>query len=421
MRWLPILLLWAMPVGASEQVFFHTQSSPSTTVANYICPWGGGSANDTNANRACGGMPAGIMRKLSVTVSADPANGAGVQSYAIAVLVNGVASTLTCTISEGSTSCTDEERATFAAGDRTSVSITPANTPTAVTMRMSMTFAPTTDNETAIGGSAGSTGLSNSATEYLHPNFTTDPEATENLAEFVFPMAGTLKNLYISLSGSPGTGNSYTFTVRRGTEAGAMADTAITTVVSGAETADTDLVNTISIAVGDRITLKQVPASTPTARLARYGLTFVPTVPGEFVIHYNSDDTLSASATNYVQWSTGSQAPNATETAVNQLAGHHVVLTGMYVRVDTAPGAGNSLDFYPRRNGARVGQTLQIAETATTASAFGLLIPYLFDDLVDTEIVPTSTPTVDITKISYIGTVEAVHLEGATFNASVMQ
>jgi hypothetical protein len=64
------------------------------------------------------------------------------------------------------------------------------------------------------------------------------------------------------LSGDPGTGNSYAFTVMRNGVA-----TAITCTVSGNSTTTcSNVVNTQSFTAGDTISLQSVPASSPTAR-----------------------------------------------------------------------------------------------------------------------------------------------------------
>jgi hypothetical protein len=81
------------------------------------------------------------------------------------------------------------------------------------------------------------------------------------------PYAGTIDNLQVRLSGTPGAGNSYAFTVlRNGSTAG------ITCTVSDSETSCSGSTNA-AFAAGETISLQSVPNSGPTGRTATWSVT----------------------------------------------------------------------------------------------------------------------------------------------------
>jgi len=71
---------------------------------------------------------------------------------------------------------------------------------------------------------------------------------------FLITRAGTIKNLIVFTGVAPGAGESYVYTVRQN-----QADSAITCTISGAtDKTASDLVNTLTVAVGDIISIKLV-------------------------------------------------------------------------------------------------------------------------------------------------------------------
>jgi hypothetical protein len=73
----------------------------------------------------------GTLTNFSVTLSADPSNGNGTQTYGFTVMVNGIASALTCTVTQGSTTCNDSVHSVaLTPGQTVNVRSVPGSTPT---------------------------------------------------------------------------------------------------------------------------------------------------------------------------------------------------------------------------------------------------------------------------------------------------
>jgi hypothetical protein len=82
------------------------------------------------------------------------------------------------------------------------------------------------------------------------------------------PIGGVISNLRVRINGTPGNGNSYTFTVvRNGT-----AITGFTCPMTDSTTTCTDT-DTTTWAAGDTISLQSVPNSNPTGRIAVWSVT----------------------------------------------------------------------------------------------------------------------------------------------------
>jgi parallel beta-helix repeat protein len=89
--------------------------------------------------------------------------------------------------------------------------------------------------------------------------------ATEASVEFAVPHACTVKKLYAHSSGAPGTGEAYTYTLRKNT-----ADTSITCSISGSTSKDgVDIMHSVDLAAGDKIAVKVVTSSGASVQLHR--------------------------------------------------------------------------------------------------------------------------------------------------------
>ena len=76
--------------------------------------------------------------------------------------------------------------------------------------------------------------------------------------------SGTLRNLYVELDGSPGTGNSYEFTLRVN-----GANSTLTCIISDDETTCADETHDVTVAQGDLLAMEYDPDSSPTGRDAK--------------------------------------------------------------------------------------------------------------------------------------------------------
>jgi len=111
--------------------------------------------------------------------------------------------------------------------------------------------------------------LSNTATQYLGPD--SGPNATEVNRSWVVPVAGTLTRMYAWCNGSPGGTADYTFSVMQNGAYASGLDVTVTHPLGYGTTS-----GSIAVAAGDRLSIRSVPQGTPTARLAKVSLVFVP-------------------------------------------------------------------------------------------------------------------------------------------------
>jgi len=133
-------------------------------------------------------------------------------------------------------------------------------------------FSTTSVSEPAfiIGGGTGGNNLENNQVNYV-PMFNADRSRDEIDVRQYMPVAGTISNFYVTLDGSPGSGNSYTFLVRKN-----GADTPVTCTISETDTTGSDLTNSVSFAAGDYISIMVTPASNPTAAAMSWTAQFSP-------------------------------------------------------------------------------------------------------------------------------------------------
>lgn len=129
------------------------------------------------------------------------------------------------------------------------------------------TKAVTVDADTVLAGGSAGTNLATSGTEYLSGIGQSAPDATEDDVLVIVPVAGEVGSLRVFLTIAPGSGKSRTFTLRKN-----GADTALVVAIADANTAGADVSNSVTVAAGDRLTLKATSSGTPAASKAAFGM-----------------------------------------------------------------------------------------------------------------------------------------------------
>lgn len=218
---------------------------------------------------------AGKIKRLFVEVENDP--GDPPEGYRYTLLVDGVASALTCTITANNTTANDVvNEVTVAAGDRVCLYIERVNAPTVQTTTwFGLTFEADTDGESILLGTS-IDNLPTVATEFnacITGNYGSAWLAGESVYDQL-AQATYLYNLYIELSGTPGGTDYYTFQVRKNGGASLLEVT-----IPGGATTGNDVVNNVSLANFDTVDLRVVPTDTPTARDAYWGMVSGPSPP----------------------------------------------------------------------------------------------------------------------------------------------
>ena len=178
------------------------------------------------------------------------------------------------------------------AGDVLTIKIEPLNSPSSVPRTAwGMTFVADIDGESIVlGGSHNN--LPQVTTE--HNLLTSREENTWTFTESLRYQLGqdcTLKKLHFLLTGSPGAGNKYDFTLRVAGAGG----TVVTTIADAATTGNSGALED-TVADGEYVNLRVVPTSSPTIRDAYWGFVcyIIPPVDGsvelfgEFVVRHSA-------------------------------------------------------------------------------------------------------------------------------------
>jgi len=360
----------------------------------------------------------GKIKNLRVKLNSAP--GAG-KTFTFTLIVNGIASALTLDIA-GATATSGYDtthEVDVSGGDIVSLECDPHGVTFSRYTTWTSMFEGTTAKESLILGGSGSIMISSSNTTYAQiMGGETAPSTTENDQRQVCPTSGKIKNLYVKLNEAPGSGNSFTFTLRVD---GVNSD--LTVTISDDATTGNDTVHEISVSAEDILTMEIVPFSSPTfGTYGNWGMAFVADIDGESVILAGTDNDLNAGSTEYMYLQgDDNKAWHATEGQRYQL-GQSCILKKLYVLLSAAPGTDKSYTFTLRKpgNGQADGNlTVTIAgAVATTGNDVAHTDVIADDDYLDLECTPTNTPDVVDAYWSLVGYIEppAPPPAGATWN-----
>jgi len=333
----------------------------------------------------------GVLKNLYMKLTAAP--GAGKQ-YEFTVMLNGVATDLSVTVTDSDTTGNNtSDELVVTGGDKVELRCTPTGTPASTSATWSVMFSGDISAESLILGGGDGANVSNE-TRYAQISggignwSTTEVDHTQ-----IIPTSGTIKNFYVELQNSPdpGLSDGYRFTVRIGVASPASG---LVVEITGDDVADSDLVNTISVSAGDRITVMCEPIGTPanTARVFM-GATFLADIDGESIVLGGSGRDITTGTTVYHHpspWTNNTWS--ATESGRVQL-GQLCVITKLYVDLSAAPGSGG--DQYTltiRTGGAGSNVTVVITDAATTGNSSTLADSVADGELVSIQSVPAVTP-----------------------------
>ena len=410
-RLLLLLLLGASPAWASDQVIMGGGNMSMTATTTEYLPimgsenelWGTSEASEEGLVST-----GGTLKTLHVWLDAAPDNGAGTQTYTFTLRKNTAGCNVTCNISETATSCEDTSNTcAVVANDAVTMQKTiGAGTPTVTEARWALIFSSTTAKESLLIGTGGSG--SNAANRYIPPHGMADPQQTaaDNSALLV-TTGGTLKNLYIEVQAVPGGTAERVYTLIKNE----FTATALTCTITAAITACSDTVNTVAAVAGDFFSIENNPNGTPASgsNRAAVGMTFLADTDGEFLI---STDVGSPdnTTTTYGIVQAGKMGATTTEASHWTRA---LAMSILHIRAHWAnpPGVGKQWVYTLRQDS--VGGTLDNALDNTLllcTKSVGdencngtstITIPD--DDILTVSIVPTGTPTANITQIGLLG------------------
>src|SRR5581483_2194822 len=227
-----------------------------------------------NASESLVTNPVGAATKISGLIFRVSITPPAATSANITLMKNGVETALKCTINPGSTSCTDVsvvDTVTFNPGDTASWVSNAVGTLTTGTM-MYVSTIQTGVNANEASYSGGDAAAS-ATVEQFNPLFGSTWTTPEGPNQCVMPTAGTIDQFYVlDATGQPGTGKSYTLTMMQN-----GASTTLSAAISGTNTTGSDLAHSLTIAVGDRLSIASVPSGTPGSHRLAWGFRWKPT------------------------------------------------------------------------------------------------------------------------------------------------
>jgi hypothetical protein len=388
-----------------EQVIFggvyDQLNSAGTTEYNGL--YGGSSWQLADLGRRQVISTGGKLKRLFIELDGSP--GAS-RTWTFTLMLNGAATALTCSITGSDLATSDvTNEITVSADDYVSLRVVSTgsgperyarwsivfegdNANESLLLYSSTTFLPTTAPGTIYGVVAGMVSLRG-----------TESERTE-----VIPTPGKLKNFYVHLIElGPGSGKSWTFTLRKN-----GVSTALEVAVADEDTSGSDLVNEISVSADDTVDVMVVlSADTGRSVRATWGFTFEADIDGESLVLYGTETTLDPTATEYQQICAGGVGWSAIELERIQ-HGQSCLLKKFHVLLDTAPGAGKSYALTVRNNQASTNMTVTISDANKTGNDTTNTARLRNGDDVNMMSVPTGTPAASIAHWGIV----AVYLPG---------
>jgi hypothetical protein len=328
----------------------------------------------------------GVLANWYIQLSAAP--GAG-KSYRFRLLVNGAYSDLDITIADTATSGSDlVNSAVVSAGDVIWVICTPSGTPAEAYARWYITFTADLAGETLILGSAV---CNYGATRYSQLSTVNGGTGqVEALTYQVIPVSGTLRNLYVVLTGSPGGGaRTYRFTVRVN-----GASSALTCDIVGAETSGSDEVHDVAVSPGDIVDLMIEPLNSPNqSPNAAVGVCFAPDSAGNALILGGTQNSPSQVTPQGIQiWTGFYNVPWHNVGSYVWQASGATALANLNVLVQNAPGSGKSWEFAVYINGVESALKCTVADLATAGSNTTDKVEVNAGDLVELVTTPSGGP-----------------------------
>jgi len=417
-RLLILFLLLTSPVyGATQQVVTSGTNDDlnTATTVEYIPFFGNTGLGSqtwaaTEQNEAQVFPTAGTIDDLRVFITADPDNGASVQSYTFLFSIDAASggygtfddTTLGCAISDGSTTCQDSDGFSVVAGDLVSFQHLSANTPTVADAKWTWTWNPTTEDESILLMNS-SADTSNATTNFpMHGAKSGDTASTD--VHTVMPTAGTFKTMVGWVRTDPGTGtDSWNFAFGSvDCDVGAAEASYPATCSSDADTQ--------AVVGGDLHVLVLTETGSNAATTLKAGIVFDPTTAGEWIIAASTDDNTPSSNTEFGPLASGDFTFGQTEDQREGLAQAGTFATAftiedIRVHREASIGTSGDIEVYTLRvQQTNTALTCTVDADVDTQNCNGSSsISIANDDLVQFEINPDGSPTTGDITISFTG------------------
>lgn len=297
----------------------------------------------------------------------------GAESYVVTLMKNGVATSVTVTLTGSSNEQEDQSNSfTFSKGDiiTTRIQISGGtNRP----VYWNITFESAAFNQSfmcAGGHLVISSTLVGPELLIQSPGQGIGSGATLSGSNSIFPTSGILRNFYYKLGFAPGTRtspnnvlNTQTLTVYKN-----GSPTTLTASVSGLTNTIGSVDSNVSVSSGDTLhVLNEINYSPFTDQTVAWGVTFSPTVNGQSVsIGFKGNLAPSFSSVVASAFSIGGWIGGAIPVSVPRYVPFGFSVKKMMVDLNTAPGAGTSWDFDMTDGHGGADVTCTIADTETS-------------------------------------------------------
>lgn len=209
----------------------------------------------------------GTLSKLRVLVTNAPGAGGSGKSWGFTINKNSVGTSITCTVSETATTCSDlSNSVSVVQGDFLSVTVTPTGTPTSSTIVIGSVFTPVIDGESFQTFSYGGGVTDNSQVTYADIGLVGQNTSTTETSRFLASSSYVAKKLYFVSGTAPGASKTWQYYLRKNS-----ADTALTcSKTGGSATTCSDNVNIVPISSGDLINFKFSPTNSPSTSTSNH-------------------------------------------------------------------------------------------------------------------------------------------------------
>lgn len=381
-----------------QVILSSTSASPSTTIVNYINPFASqahswasslGASNVFFLKNAC--------RITKLTVDLETAPGAG-KSWVFRLHKNNTTDlnnsvTIADTATQGFDITSVDK---LAAGDYIQLKCTPSGTPTTSAVYRWSFEIETFNNQFFTVGGSNSLLPSGSVRSYFHPlsAHSLNASTTESNSVRAYLSGDYILNYIRYYGGTPGAGNTWTYSVYKN---GAEEASSIGAVTGGSSIVVVSGLN-ISFQAGDYFTISIIPSGTlPLAAPSHVSasMAFTSVNSGETFVSA-SPISLSTSATTWFRTYWPGVAGSTTSETNSKLIipkNSTIYMKNFRAVVSVAPGTGKSWTFSVRKNAAAANNSIQITGAGTTTgSDLTNIDRYNSLDYISSQVVPASTP-----------------------------
>src|SRR3990167_3383309 len=365
-----LILLLLLPTNAYAMLSMLQGGSEGADLATsgteYLPARGGIDPDTTESTKQTLISEAGTVKTFYVELRTAPG---AVTTRTFTLRKNGSNQSLTVTISGTDTTGSDLSNSfTVVAGDRLTISSTVTGTPAASVVFWSMLFDSSTAKRSILNGNRST--ISTTVGNYvsLGGHTGTSIETSEFANEILIPTSGTIKNLYVELSASPGASKSRAFTVYKNSLLTTLAKT-----VSDSDTTGNNTSDSFSVSAGDAIVILTSPSGTPSASDVYVCVTFEANNDGEFILAMSTDDLVPGGTnTEFIQVTSGDAFwwnTEASEFNQQQLSDRCLIKNIYFETTGSGPGVGKSWVLTFRNASANSALTLTISESSISGNA----------------------------------------------------